>query len=108
MPVSTSDRTPGAGRSASSEPMSAAEAAQEGLRQIVDLTGKEPSGVTSLEPSEDGWLVGVEVVEDRRLPSSIDLLGLYLVEIDTEGELLAYRRIRRYPRGKGGENGEVR
>ncbi|MFB9238425.1 gas vesicle protein [Plantactinospora siamensis] len=89
------------------EVVSAAQAAQLGLRHITELTGREPSGVTSLEPSEDGWLVGVEVVEDRRLPSSIDLLGLYLAEIGADGELLAYRRIRRYPRGKGGDNGEV-
>ncbi|MER7891773.1 gas vesicle protein [Micromonospora sp. NPDC094482] len=83
------------------EPLSAAEAAREGLRQVVELTGREPVGTTSLRAVQDGWLVGVEVVEDRRIPASTDLLGLYEVELDLDGVLLGYRRVRRYQRGKG-------
>ncbi|MEH1055710.1 gas vesicle protein [Micromonospora sp. CPCC 206171] len=83
------------------EPVSAAEAAREGLRQLVGLTGKDPLGVTSIQPTDDGWLVGVEVVEDHRIPASTDLLGLYEVELDMAGGLLGYRRTRRYQRGKG-------
>ncbi|KXK60701.1 gas vesicle protein [Micromonospora rosaria] len=81
--------------------MTAAEAARTGLQQIAGLTGKEPLGITSIQPTDDGWLVGVEVVEDHRVPSSIDLLGLYEVELDLTGSLLGYRRTRRYQRGKG-------
>ncbi|SCG61587.1 gas vesicle protein [Micromonospora halophytica] len=83
------------------EPISTAEAAREGLRQIVGLTGKDPLGITSIQATDDGWLVGVEVVEDHRIPASTDLLGLYEVELDMEGQLLGYRRTRRYQRGKG-------
>ncbi|MFC0008060.1 gas vesicle protein GvpO [Micromonospora siamensis] len=83
------------------EPISAAEAAREGLRQVVALTGRDPLGVTSIQPTDDGWLVGVEVVEDHRIPASTDLLGLYDVELDLDGGLLGYRRTRRYQRGKG-------
>ncbi|QGN46578.1 gas vesicle protein [Micromonospora sp. WMMD558] len=83
------------------EEVSAAEAAREGLRQIVSLTGKDPLGITAIEPTDDGWLVGVEVVEDHRIPASTDLLGLYEVELDMTGSLLGYRRTRRYQRGKG-------
>ena len=81
--------------------ISAAEAAREGLRQIVSLTGKDALGITSIKPTDDGWLVGVEVVEDHRIPASTDLLGLYEVELDMTGSLLGYRRTRRYQRGKG-------
>jgi hypothetical protein len=81
--------------------ISAAEAAREGLRQIVALTGKEPLGVTSIEATDDGWLVGVEVVEDSRIPTSTDLLGLYEIDLDLAGDLLGYRRTSRYQRGKG-------
>ncbi|SCF35866.1 gas vesicle protein [Micromonospora mirobrigensis] len=83
------------------EPISAAEAAREGLRQVVALTGRDPLGITSIQPTDDGWLVGVEVVEDHRIPASTDLLGLYEVELDLDGGLLGYRRTRRYQRGKG-------
>ncbi|MEH0934292.1 gas vesicle protein GvpO [Micromonospora psammae] len=83
------------------EGVSAAEAGREGLRQIVGLTGKEPLGITSIQATDEGWLIGVEVVEDHRIPASTDLLGLYEVELDLDGGLLGYRRTRRYQRGKG-------
>jgi hypothetical protein len=79
----------------------AATAGQAAMSQIAELTGKEPEGVTGVEPSDDGWLVGVEVVEDRRIPSSTDILATYETEIDMDGNLVAYRRLKRYPRGRG-------
>jgi hypothetical protein len=81
--------------------LSAAEAGREGLRNITELTGKDPEGVTGVTRSEDGWLVTVEVVEDRRIPSSTDLLSTYETEITDDGELLSYQRVRRYARGRG-------
>jgi hypothetical protein len=86
--------------------LSLADAAQAGLEQIAELIGKEPSGVVSAEPAEDGWLIGVEVVEERRVPSIADLMGLYEAAIDSDGMLVSYRRTRRYPRGRG--NGDER
>jgi Gas vesicle synthesis protein GvpO len=86
-------------------PLSAAEAGREGLRQIIELTGKDPESVTGVKRSQDGWLVTVEVVEDRRIPSSTDVLSTYETEIDADGELLSYRRVQRYSRGRG-NNGD--
>jgi hypothetical protein len=83
------------------EPIPAGQAAQQGLRQAAQLTGRDPSGVTSVQPTEDGWRVGVELVEDHRIPASTDLLGLYEVDLDADGEVLSFRRVRRYQRGKG-------
>jgi len=80
-------------------PLSAPEVAQVALREIAELTGRRPLGVTSVVPSDDGWTVEVEVVEDRRIPSSTDMLALYEVVLDLDGELLSYRRTRRYVRG---------
>ena len=81
--------------------LNAVRAARLGLRQIAELTGKEPAGVAAIERSEDGWTVGVEVVEDRRIPSSTDVLALYQADLAADGELVGYRRIRRYKRGQG-------
>lgn len=81
--------------------LSAAEAGREGLLQITELTGKDPESVTGVTRSEDGWLVTVEVVEDRRIPSSADILSTYETEIADDGELLSYQRVRRYSRGRG-------
>ena len=87
--------------------ITAPDAAQAALRAITDLTGKRPEGVTAVEPTGDGWLVGVEVVEDQRVPSSADILAIYEAELDEDGGLMSYRRGRRYPRGRG-DNGEGR
>lgn len=83
------------------EELSPGEAARSAVRHLAELTGKEMSGIVSLDRSDDGWLVGAEVVEDRRIPSSSDVLGLYEVQVDADGELTSYRRVRRYARGRG-------
>jgi gas vesicle protein GvpO len=85
--------------------LNAAKAGQAALRQILELTGKEPEGVTGVDRGEDGWVVGVEVVEDRRVPSSSDILAIFEIELDMDGELMSYRRVRRYPRGRGDDEG---
>ncbi len=81
--------------------MTAAEAAKAALLQIAELTAKRPEGVTEVERSEDGWTVGIELVEDQRIPSSADILATYEITIDADGQLLSYRRVRRYARGRG-------
>jgi hypothetical protein len=81
--------------------MTAGEAARAALRQIAQLTAKRPEGITQVARTEDGWAIGIELVEDQRIPSSSDILATYETTIDADGELLSYRRIRRYARGRG-------
>lgn len=81
--------------------LTAAEAGQYGMEQIAELTGRQPEGVTRVEPTEDGWAVNVEVLQDQRVPSSSDMLSEYETVISLDGELLSYRRLRQYPRGRG-------
>lgn len=81
--------------------MTAGEAAKVALRQIATLTSKQPEGVTEIARTEDGWTVGVELVEDQRIPSSADILATYETVVDADGELVSYRRVRRYARGRG-------
>ena len=81
--------------------LTAVTASEAGLRHIAGLTAKETEGVTLVEPADGGWVVVVEVIEDRRVPSSGDILALYEADLDLEGNLLAYRRKARYRRGSG-------
>ncbi len=89
------------GRPRSVERLTAARAARLGLQQIAELTGKVAECVAAVEPSDDGWTVGVEVIEDSRIPSSTDVLAIYQAEVSPHGELVSYRRLRRYRRGQG-------
>ena len=66
---------------------------------VATMTGKEPEGIVSLEKADrGGWVIGVEVVETRRIPDSTDILAVYEAELDAEDELVAYRRVKRYSR----------
>ncbi|NBH01749.1 gas vesicle protein GvpO [Amycolatopsis sp. SID8362] len=91
-----------------SDALSASSAATYALRYVGELITSEPTSVTSVEPADDdGWLVEVEVLEERRIPSSADMLALYEVELDPDGALLAYRRTKRYARGRAGTGNGV-
>jgi gas vesicle protein GvpO len=79
----------------------AREAVRLGPKYITDITGREPERLTGVEPTDEGgWIVEAELVEERRIPSSADMLALYEIELDADGELLAYARTRRYMRGQ--------
>ncbi len=80
-------------------------AAQAAREELADLIGRQAEGVVAVEPAQDGWTVSVEVVEDRRIPSSADILAIYQADIDADGELTSYRRITRYARGQGNPGG---
>ncbi|MGV9853851.1 gas vesicle protein GvpO [Streptomyces sp. NPDC003442] len=78
----------------------ARDAARSAARHVQGLTGRTPEGVTSLERTEDGWTIGIEVVETHRIPDSTDILAEYQVELDDRGELVSYHRTERYYRGR--------
>jgi hypothetical protein len=70
-------------------------------RYVTDLTGREPERITAVEPTDEGgWVVEAELIEERRIPTTADMLALYEIELDADGELLAYARTRRYMRGQ--------
>jgi Gas vesicle synthesis protein GvpO len=78
---------------------SGAEVAQFARQELGDITGLKAQGVTGLERYDDGtWKVTVELLELSRIPETDDILGCYEVEVDEDGELLGYRRVRRYAR----------
>ncbi|MEO3814814.1 gas vesicle protein GvpO [Sphaerisporangium sp. B11E5] len=81
--------------------LTATTAGQVARERIAPLVGRPIEGVTMVRPSADGWTVEVEVVEDRRVPSSGDTLAIYVVELDRHGEMAAYTRARTYKRAKG-------
>jgi hypothetical protein len=79
----------------------AREAAQLAVTYATLVIDRQPTQITAVEATDEGdWLVEAEVVEDRRFPSTADMLALYEIELDADGDLLAYRRTRRYMRGE--------
>jgi hypothetical protein len=91
-------------KSSSPHRLSGRRAAARAAQHVRDLAGKDLEAVTSLEKTEQGWKVGVEVVETHRIPDSTDILAVYLVDMDDEGELISYRRDKRHYRGRAGKS----
>jgi len=69
--------------------------------QLAELTGMTAETVSSFEQTEDGgWTLEIEVLELARVPDTMSLLAGYQVDLDPEGQLTGYRRLRRYERGR--------
>ncbi len=73
---------------------------RQGVAQLREITGRAPDTVSGIEPTDDGWILQVELVELERVPASTSVLASYEAELDEEGNLLEYRRVRRYFRNQ--------
>ncbi|MEU8227218.1 gas vesicle protein [Kribbella sp. NPDC048915] len=69
-------------------------------KELSDLIGQDPESIVGVEKRDDGWLVQVQVVESRRVPATTDIMAVYEVEVDEDGEVTGYRRADRYVRGR--------
>ncbi|MFB6788482.1 gas vesicle protein [Streptomyces olivaceus] len=81
------------------------EVLREARAQLAELTGMTAESVSSFEQTEDGWALEVEVLELERVPDTMSLMASYQVELDAEGQLTGYRRVRRYERGRADARG---
>ncbi|MBB5937064.1 gas vesicle protein GvpO [Streptomyces zagrosensis] len=80
--------------------LAAPEAMRSAARQLGELLGSQPSSVSALRATDDGWSADVEVVEVERVPDTTSVLASYRVRLDSAGRLLGYERTRRYARGQ--------
>ncbi|MEV8362602.1 gas vesicle protein [Streptomyces niveus] len=78
----------------------AEEAAERACQSLQKLIRHRAEGVSAVSRSDDGWHVDVDVLELPRIPDTTSLLATYEVDIDEEGALMQYRRVRRYRRGE--------
>lgn len=68
--------------------------------QLAELLGRPPESVSALRHTDEGWEADVEVLEVERIPDTTSVLASYRVTLDEEGDLVEYRRTRRYTRGQ--------
>jgi hypothetical protein len=76
--------------------VSAAQVIRSAKEQVEELTGRRVTGVIGFDRIDGGWEVRVEVLELKRVPETMSILGLISVQLDDDGELVGYRRLRRY------------
>ncbi|MGW0118555.1 gas vesicle protein GvpO [Streptomyces sp. NPDC003327] len=80
--------------------MSATDALRSAVEQLTALLGRRPESVSSLKPTEQGWTAEVEVVEVERIPETTSVMASYEVALGPDGQLLEYKRGRRYTRSQ--------
>lgn len=78
----------------------AAWAAAQAVEQLGELVDRPVEHVTGIEKDDEDWKINVEVVETQRIPDSTDILASYEVQLNAEGDLSKFRRLRRYLRGR--------
>ncbi|MEV8124248.1 gas vesicle protein [Streptomyces sp. NPDC085944] len=81
------------------------EVLREARAQLAELTGVTAESVSSFEQTDEGWALEIEVLELERVPDTMSLMASYRVELDAEGQLTGYRRVRRYERGRADARG---
>jgi hypothetical protein len=82
------------------------EAAQSVKMQLAEALHKPANATISITKDGDHWTAQVEVVEEEYLPgqqlkSMNDILGLYEVEMDMDGQLLNWTKRKTYKRSQG-------
>jgi hypothetical protein len=94
------EREGDSGADGSGRRLSARDLTLAAMDTIEDLTGYPPESVSGLQWDGESWLVTVDVLELERVPSPTDLLATYVVQLDEAGNLLGYKRTRRFQRGQ--------
>ena len=70
-------------------------------REHFTQMGKTSSdGITSLSRTDDGWAVSAEIVERKAIPDTMDVLGMYEIRLDDQGNLLSFQRMKLRKRGE--------
>ena len=66
---------------------------------ITEMGKISSDGVTSITRKNDGWTLSIEVLERKAIPDTMDILGLYEVTMNNDGELLSLERKKLRKRG---------
>ena len=80
--------------------MNANEIVVKAREKFISLGKKPADGVTGLSKTEEGWSILMEAVERKAIPDTMDVLGLYELRVDNEGNLLSLDRKKLRKRGE--------
>jgi hypothetical protein len=79
--------------------MNAQEIVAKAHGHITEMGKISSDGVTSITRKNDGWTLSIEVLERKAIPDTMDILGLYEITMNNEGELLSLERKKLRKRG---------
>lgn len=79
--------------------MNVLEIQRKALPDIKELLKKEPEGISSIEKSENGWIIHCEVLEKKSIPETYDLLKVYEFILDNNAKINSFKVLRKIRRG---------
>jgi len=62
------------------------------------------NGVVGLSKIDGIWVVSLEALERKAIPDTMDMLGLYEIRLDEDGNLLSFERKKLRRRGEVAED----
>ena len=80
--------------------MNADEIIKKAQEDFARLSKISIDGVIGLSKTEEGWVVLLEALERRAIPDTMDVLGVYEVRLDSEGNFLSFERKKLRKRGE--------
>lgn len=72
-------------------------------KEFTGLINFPVDGVTGLSKDDGTYVVSLEAVERKAIPDSMDILGIYEIRVDSEGNILNFERKRLRKRGDTGQ-----
>ena len=84
--------------------MNADEIVKKAQDEFARLSKLPVNAVIGLAKGEEGWVVSLEALERKAIPDMMDVLGLYEVRLDGEGNLLGFERKKLRKRGETEED----
>ena len=80
--------------------MNGDEIVKKAQEEFTRLSKAPVGGVVGLSKTAEGWVVSLEALERKAIPDTMDILGLYEVHLDNEGNLLDFQRKKLRKRGE--------
>lgn len=85
---------------ATPDPISLVEAQRRARTAAKDLFDYDFEGIPTVERTDDGWRVVVELLERSAVPDTQDIIGRYELTLDRAGEVTGYDLLERNRRGE--------
>ncbi len=80
--------------------MNADEIVKKAQGEFATLSKLPINAVIGLSKKDEGWVVSLEALERKAIPDTMDVLGLYEIRLDGEGNLLGFERKKLRKRGE--------
>jgi hypothetical protein len=80
--------------------MNANQVVEKARKEFIGLGKKPADGVTGLSKTKEGWAILLEALERKAIPDTMDVLGLYELRMDDQGQLLGLDRKKLRKRGE--------